>query len=657
MSPPEEEFFEIFRDEANERLDRIVDTLLAVEGSRAGADAVDELFRDAHTIKGAAGMLGLDDVRSLAHAFEDVLAVVREAGDFPPELVDPLLRTADLLRRQVAGDADTGADLLEELSVRLSELTGAEAAAAAPTATAAATRAAPAERRTIRVPAEKLDQLLDLVGETVLHRRRLDYALGERKTGRADPVVDELDAGDRLLDDLKDAAVGMRTLPLATITGPLPRALRDIAAAVGREVELEVHGAETELDRVILEGLSEPLVHLLRNAVAHGIETPKERKKASKPPTGRIELSAEQRGATVIVTISDDGVGVTPELLAQAEREGSLADVLTRAGLSTAGEVTDLAGRGVGLGAVKRHVETFGGSLEVASEPGVGTSVRLRLPLTLALLEVLLFERGGQMFALPLPVVEEVVAVDETLSLTGRPSLDLRGHPVALSDLADMLGAEAAALPSKPPAIVVSGGGRRLAILCDTLHGEEEIVVKPLGPLLATVRGYLGAAILGDGRIALILDPAALARGPVAVTGRAPAATDLPDAVAPGAPKVLVVEDSFTVRQLQRSILEAAGYRVSTARDGRDALKRLADEGDVALVVTDVEMPEMDGLELVEALRADPRTQALPVIVVTTRGSDDDRRRGIEAGADAYMTKRGFDQQALLETVERLIGR
>lgn len=657
MSEPDEEFLEIFRDEANERLDRIVDTLLAVEGSRAGADAVDELFRDAHTIKGAAGMLGLDDVRSLAHAFEDVLAVVREGGDFPPELVDPLLRAADTLRRQVAGDIDNGADLLEELSVRLSQLAGGGGPAPASAGSATTPPASPVERRTIRVPAEKLDQLLDLVGETVLHRRRLDYALGERKTGRADPVVDELDAGDRLLDELKDAAVGMRTLPLATITGSLPRALRDIAAAVGRDVELDVHGAETELDRVILEGLSEPLVHLLRNAVAHGVETPKERKKAAKPATGRIVLSAEQRGATVIVTVADDGRGVAPELLAQAEREGSLADVLTRAGLSTADEVTELAGRGVGLGAVKRHVETFGGSLEVVSEPGNGTTVRLRLPLTLALLEVLLFERGGHVFAVPLPVVEEVVAVDETLSLTGRPSLDLRGSPVALADLADILGADSPALPSKPPAIVIVGGGRRLAILCDALHGEEEVVVKPLGPLLAAVRGYLGAAILGDGRIALILDPAALARGPVAPTARRPASAEFPAAADPAGPKVLVVEDSFTVRQLQRSILEAAGYRVSTARDGREALERLADESDVALVVTDVEMPEMDGIELVEALRADPQTQSLPVIVVTTRGGDDDRRRGIEAGADAYMTKRGFDQEALLETVERLIGR
>ena len=656
MSQVEDEFFEIFRDEANERLDRIVDTLLAVEGSRAGADAVDELFRDAHTIKGAAGMLGLDDVRALAHAFEDVLAVIRADGEFPPELVDPLLRAADTLRRQVAGDADSDADLLEELSVSRSRRKGSGAAPAAPAAPEAPS-AASAERRSIRVPAEKLDQLLDLVGETVLHRRRLEYVLGERKGRRVDPVVDELDAGDRLLDELKDAAVGMRTLPLATITGSLPRALRDIAAAEGRDVELEVRGSETELDRVILESLSEPLVHLLRNAVAHGVETPKERRKAGKPEVGRIELSAEQRGATVIVTVSDDGRGVSPELLAEAEREGSLAEVLTRAGLSTAEEVTDLAGRGVGLGAVKSHVETFGGTLEVTSEPGAGTSVRLRLPLTLALLEVLLFERGGHAFALPLPVVEEVVAVSETLSLTGRPSLDLRGHAVPLADLADVLGADAAALPPRPPAIVILGGGRRLALLCDKLYGEEEVVVKPLGPLLASVHGYLGAAILGDGRIALILDPATLARGPAAVTQRLPAAADSSPEANAGAPKVLVVEDSFTVRQLQRSILEAAGYRVSMARDGRDALQRLADEHDIALVVTDVEMPELDGLELVKALRADPRTQSLPVIVVTTRGSDDDRRRGIEAGADAYMTKSSFDQQALLETVERLIGR
>jgi two-component system chemotaxis sensor kinase CheA len=657
VSEHEQEFLEIFRDEANERLDRIVETLLAVEGDGADAGAVEELFRDAHTIKGGAGMLGLDEMHGLAHAFEDVLAGVREAGAFPAELVEPLLRAADALRRQVAGGADLDADLLQELETRRALIVG----TGAPLADRVdeergATSSAPAGHRSIRVPSEKLDRLLDLVGETVLHRRRLDHALGERPVGQADPVTDELDLGDRLLDDLKDAAIGMRTLPLVSITAGLPRAVRDLAVAAGREVVLDVRGAETELDRVILEGLSEPLVHLLRNAVAHGIEPPDERERAGKPRTGRVELVAEQRGANVAITVADDGRGVAPELAAEGRQVGSLAEVLTRSGLSTAAEVTGLAGRGVGLAAVAAHVEGFGGSLEVESEPGQWTRVRLLLPLTLALLEVLLCERGGQVFALPLPAVEEVVAADARLSLGGRPSLELRGHSVPLVDLADALGMQARELGQRPPAVVVAAGGRRAAVVCDRLLGEEEVVVKSLGSLLDGGRRYLGAAILGDGRIALILDSASLIRAPARDGRRAEVATAT-DARTAVASKVLVVEDSFTVRQLQRSILETAGYRVSTARDGRDALARLAEEEDIALVVTDVEMPELDGIELVEAIRADPRTQTLPVVVVTTLASEDDRRRGAEAGADAYMTKHSFDQQALLETVERLIGR
>jgi two-component system, chemotaxis family, sensor kinase CheA len=650
----EEEFFDLFRDEANERLDRIVDTLLALESDRAGSEAVEELFRDAHTIKGAAGMLGLDDVRALAHAFEDVLAGVRERGSFPSELVEPLLRAADALRRQVAGEVETAADLLDELEARRTEVVGAAVAAAPVSEEDSPHPAAGRERASIRVRAEKLDRLLNLVGETVLHRRRLEHVLAARAPARADPVSDELDFGDRLLDDLKDATTGLRTQPLGSITGGFPRAVRDIAAGEGREVELRVRGAETELDRVILEGLTEPLVHLLRNAVAHGIEPPAERERAGKPRAGLLQLSAEQRGATVSVTVSDDGRGVSPALCAEAERVGSLAEVLTPSGLSTADEVTELAGRGVGLAAVKSHVEAFGGGLEIESEPGAGTRVRLLLPLTLALLEVLLFERAGQAFALPLHAIEELVAVDDTLSLAGRPSLELRGHAVPVFDLADVLGARASALPARPPAIVVSAGGRRAAVLCDRMLGEQEVVVKSLGPLLVSVRGYLGAAILGDGRIALIVDPLPVARA--MTTGRAaPAAVKATHA--PAKPKVLVVEDAFTVRELQRSILETAGYRVVTARDGNDARKRLAEEQDITLVVTDVEMPNMDGIQLVEAIRADPRTQALPVVVVTSRGGEEDRRRGIDAGADAYMAKRSFDQQALLETVERLIGR
>ena len=244
--------------------------------------------------------------------------------------------------------------------------------------------------------------------------------------------------------------------------------------------------------------------------------------------------------------------------------------------------------------------------------------------------------------------------MDERLWLGGKPAIELRGQSIALADLAELVGAVPRPGPEHAPAIVVSAAGRRVAAVCDRLLGEEEVVVKSLGPLLAQLDGYLGAAILGDGRIALILDPSMLTRGPRLVI---PRGVPTPPPEQPVSPKVLVVEDSFTVRELQRSILESAGYRVATARDGREGFARVTDDEEIGLVVTDVEMPEMDGLELTRAIRAQPERSSLPVIIVTTRAAEEDRQRGMEAGADAYMAKRSFDQQALLETVERLIGR
>jgi CheY-like chemotaxis protein/chemotaxis signal transduction protein len=346
---------------------------------------------------------------------------------------------------------------------------------------------------------------------------------------------------------------------------------------------------------------------------------------------------------------------VSEEILALATKDGSLANVLAQAGFSTADEVTELSGRGVGLDAVKKHVESFGGTVEAFSEPGRGTRVVLVLPLALALLDVLLVERGGQAFGVPLAAVEEVIAVEDQLKLEGRAALELRGRSVRLADLAELLGGDASSRAERVPAIVVAAGGRRVAASCDRLLGQEEIVVKPLGPLLASVNGYLGGAILGDGRIALLLDPAALTRAdPRVGKGRA---GDHAAPERPVAPKVLVVEDSYTVRELQRSILEAAGYRVETARDGKAGLDRVTADDEIALVITDLEMPEMDGLELTRAIRARSERSSLPVIVVTSRGDEEDRRRGVEAGADAYVVKQAFDQQALLDIVERLVGR
>jgi two-component system, chemotaxis family, sensor kinase CheA len=449
-------------------------------------------------------------------------------------------------------------------------------------------------------------------------------------------------------------AVGLRTLPLATICGAMPRVIRDLAAATGKDVDFVLSGGDTELDRVVLETLSEPLAHLLRNAVTHGVETPAERESAGKPRRGRIELRALTRGSIVEAAVADDGRGVSAATAAQAGSAGSLTDLLTRPGYSTAGEVSDTAGRGVGLDAVREHVRSFGGSLEIRSEPGRGTEVILLLPLALSLMDALIVERGAALFAVPLPSVTEVLTATGAASVQGQRTLTVRDRPLPLADLASLIGAAAPPLPERPPALVIKTAERTIAVACDALVGQQEIAVKPLGPLLAGAGAFLGAAVLGDGRIALLIDPHALVTSGNRDRGGLPGGTD---ADRPAAPTILVAEDSFTARELQRTILETAGYQVLTARDGREALDVLGREPEVALVVSDLDMPRVGGLELTRAIREDPARSSLPVIIVTAHGSQEDVRRGIEAGADAYMAKRSFDQHALLATVERLVGR
>jgi len=618
------ELVRIFREEAAEHLDGMVACLLAVESGQGSSDDTDTLFRHTHSIKGSAGMVGLPEAGAIANSIEDVLQSARDAGSLSPLLTEPLLQATDALRRAVAGER-----------------------AVAPAAVAQAT--------TIRVAAHKVDRMLDAVGETVLHHRRLEHMLGRSALGADEVIGQEVDRGERLLEELQDTVLDLRMVPLSTITSALPRAVRDLATTEGKQVDLEITGADTQLDRVLLDGMSEAINHLLRNAVAHGIESPDARERAGKPRRGALRMHAEPRGGQVAIQVHDDGGGVVAAALVEGERRGSLVDALAEPGFSTAGGVSEIAGRGVGLDAVKRQVESVGGSLAIDTAPGAGTSITLLLPATLALLRVLLVTRGAQRFGLPLASVSEVVAVGDVMTLGGRPSIMVREESVALCDLAPVLGMAGSDLPEASRALVVDATNGRLAVACEEAIGEREVIVKPLSPSLAAVPGYLGAAILADGAIVLVLDPAHLVRH----APRVPAAVKVGAGAARAAtqrPKVLVVDDQFTVRELQRSILHASGYRVEVACDGREALDALGAEGDFDLVVTDLQMPEMDGLELLGAIRADPDHSSLPVVVVTSRGSEEDRKRGAEAGADAYIVKDAFDQQALLETVRRLVG-
>jgi two-component system chemotaxis sensor kinase CheA len=667
------DLIQIFREEAAEHLDGIVSCLIAAEAGRASGETTDALFRHAHSIKGSAGMVGLQEAGAIANAIEDVLQRARETGALSPSLTEPLLHATDALRRAIAGERGIAPAAVEALAAETpANGTPAERETPAENGTLAENRT-PEHRavehhevaldtprdmtrpRSIRVAAHKVDRMLDAVSETVLHHRRLEHMLDGAPRRPDEAIEQEVNSGERLLDELQETVLELRMVPLSSITSSLPRAVRDLAAAEGKQVDLVITGAETQLDRVLLDGMSEAINHLLRNAVAHGIELPDVRERAGKPRRGALELHAEPRGGQVAIEVRDDGGGVAAAALAEGARRGSLVDVLAEAGFTTAEGVSEIAGRGVGLDAVKRQVESVGGSLAIDTEPGRGTSTTLLLPATLALLRVLVVERGGQRFGLPLASVTEVIAVEQVMMLGGRPSILVREESLPLSDLAPIIGMVAPDLPEISRALVVEATNGRLAVACEEVIVEQEVVVKPLGRSLAGVSGYLGAAILGDGAVVLVLDPAYLVRQ----APRASAAIRVGAAAAlraRQAPKVLVVDDQFTVRELQRSILRTAGYRVEVACDGREALDALVAKADFDIVVTDLQMPEMDGLALLGAIRADPDRSSLPVIVVTSRGSDEDRKRGAQAGADAYIVKDEFDQQALLEAVKRLVG-
>jgi two-component system chemotaxis sensor kinase CheA len=481
---------------------------------------------------------------------------------------------------------------------------------------------------------------------------------------------------DQAADLLDDAVRRLRMLPFAEACQGLDRLVRDLAQASGKQVELVVEDGQVELDRSILEEVKDPLYHLVRNAVDHGIEAPDRREAAGKPAQGRITVSAALRGAQVEVVVADDGQGLDWEALREQVRqkqlpephdERDLASCIFLPGLSTASLVTSISGRGVGLDVVKSRVERLHGTIDVSSTAGQGTRFALVVPLTLTTLRALLVEARGQTFAWASTNVQRLVLIgpDDLRWVAGREMLIHGKSLLPVASLAETLGLPAApetgagagagaGANGKRPGLIVAAGERRMAFLVDELVAEQEIVVKSLGTRIRRIRNFSGATILPSRRIALVLNAAALIRSAWNQDlGSAPAPE--PTGTAPvGRKRLLVVDDSVTTRTLEKSILEAAGYEVLTAADGEAGWK-LVQEQDVDLVIADIEMPRMDGFTLTEAIRRSERSHDLPVILITARSSDRDKARGIEVGADAYIVKSGFDQKDLLATLAQLL--
>ncbi len=465
----------------------------------------------------------------------------------------------------------------------------------------------------------------------------------------------------------------LRLVRASHLLRPLVRSARDMARELNKEIDFAVSGDEVELDRVILDGIKDPLTHLLRNAIDHGIETPAQRQAAGKPPRGQVRLTVSGAGSRIHLRLEDDGAGIDADAVGQlALQKGVLSadelrimeraqrmEIIFRPGFSSREQVTALSGRGVGLDVVKANIQMLKGQVRVESEPGKGTVFLLDLPLTVATDQALVVRAAGGEYLIPETAVEQVLDLprDAVKTVEASQVVLYQGRPVPLRDLGLVLeqGPALLADPQRLSLVIVSHGWRSVALLVDEVVRDREIVMKRLGWPLHAVRNVGGAALTGAGNIMMVLNPADLvasALGAAAGAGLGKAAAAPAERATP---HVLVADDSITTRMLERSILEKNGYRVTVATHGRQAWE-LLQSNRIDLVVSDVQMPLMDGFELTAKIKQSDSFRHIPVIIVTSLGNESDKRRGIEAGADAYVVKSQFETGALLELVRRLVG-
>lgn len=738
-----------FRDETREHLAAISDGLLALERtaeSERCQPILEAVFREAHSLKGAARAVGMGAIESLSHALEGVFAGLRTRQfSASAGLFDLLHRATDTIARLLpSGEEGSDADRnipVRDLVQSLEQLLKGEAPSPQPPVLPPAEEvpAVPAAERnhvsdTIRISAAKLDTLLHQAEEMLAVKQaaqqraaelaeiRADLAGWEKEWKKIRPTLRNLAklqksqdhnphkaVGDSLLtkllaycqwshdfnkslkykvntlskaraddrhefDLMLDGLVGglkeALLLPGATVLAVLPKMVRDLARERGKEVELLITGEDVEVDRRVLEEIKGPLIHLIRNGVDHGIEKPGERLKLNKPATGTIRVAVSLGDSKrVEVVVADDGAGIDDRRVADAAvRQGiltreqaavmgpeELPGLIFRSGISTAPLITDISGRGLGLAIVREKVENLGGTVSVSSTVGQGTSFRLVLPLTLSTCRGVLFAAGGQTFVIPSAGVERVARIDRASLKTveNRESVALDGAALSFVRLSDLLRLPRTEESGQLSLFVINSGASRIAFGVDAVLDEQEILVKGLGPQLPRVRNIAGATLLGSGRVAAILHPGDLVKSALsAVVAGVAAPQAEPESMARRS--VLIAEDSITARTLLRNILEAAGYRTTTAVDGIDALTLLATNR-IDLLVSDVDMPRMNGFELTARIRASREHADLPVVLVTSLDAQEDRERGIEVGANAYIVKSSFEQSNLVDVIKRLI--
>lgn len=771
----------MFQVEADAHLRAMSSGLLALEKIPANgeyAEVIETIFREAHSLKGAARTVNLTQIEMVCQSLENVFSALKDRRlDVTPPLIDLLLQVVDALEGLLAPDksmAETQKSRMESLVRRLDDTLRAPFPEFADPALAVQTPSTPAATlpidatgkqgagsgthmlasapspasATVRISSAKLYGVMRQVEELLLPRLAAGQRAKELNEAAAtlaawkkqrlhiQPVLrlvdrefahsikdDNTHGGKRMLprlleyldaeqlhmkmledrlarlqrkagqdqrlltsmtESLRQDVKEMQLLPFSSLLDIFPRFSRELAREQGKNIELVTRGGDIEIDRQILEEMKDPLIHLVRNCIDHGIEQPAVRASKGKPPQGTITLACSQKdGGTAEVIVTDDGAGINVLLIkAAAQKLGTVsaeearklsdtesAALVFQSGVTTSPIITDISGRGLGLAIVREKVERLGGSIVVKSKTDEGSAFHIVLPLKLANFRGVLVHAGKQLFVIPSTGIERVIRISfkEIRTVENCETILLGDQAVSLVRLSDVLelpghvagATEVAAVdePDSAPAVVLGSGLARVAFLVERIVGEEEVLVKALPRPLTRVRNVAGASVLGTGRVVPVLNVAdllksAMKRKIAAVPRRQPSGERHEETKKPS---VLVVEDSITSRTLLKNILESAGYRVTTAVDGIDAYTTLK-TGGFDLIVSDVEMPRMDGFNLTAKIRSDKQFAKLPVVLVTALDSREHRERGIDVGANAYIVKSSFDQSNLLAVIRRFIG-
>ena len=774
----DEELRNLYQNAAEEHLQQLEAGLLHLEKQPQDSQRLDDVLREAHTLKGDSRMLGVNDVETLIHQIESVLGKLKEDSTLLQQgMSDRLYQGLDAIRqlvREAVTGEPSGINTFQVLALLMGSNSSEEIETPTPPAELvlngrdndrtedvreieeretvektnkfatiidrqtttdrqretllpphkSMTEVSQSSRRyhieSVRVETRDLDALMTQTGELTVSKIRMVHHLGEieqiaslwedwsRYSNRYRLVPkdnsekldqffnrnqdylerlgllvnqwrshlgEDIARLETISEELESRIRTLRLLPLSTIFNLFPRLVRDLAKQQKKQVELIIEGGDTKADKRILEEMKDPLMHMIRNSIDHGLETPEERERQGKLPTATLRVSGYQTGNKIIIEVVDNGRGLDVEKIKKTALERGrwnreeidkmtpdrIQSLIFIPGFSTRKIVNEISGRGVGLDVVRTNIERLKGTIEIDSIPGQGCTLRVQLPTTLATAPVLIFQVSGYPYALPVDCVKTTLFIQfrEIFQIEGRDSYALGDRAVSVVQLAQLLelNEQKTSLSNleQMPCIIVQVGQELLGLIVDELSDQQDAILKPQSKLLKRVRNVTGATILSTGEVCIVLNPRDLiksAQKQIAPAIRFPVEIESNSTKA----LILLAEDAIATRTQEKRILETAGYDVITAVDGLDAYNKLrTSHVNIDAVVSDVQMPNLDGLSLAARIRQHPEYNELPIILVTSLASDEDKRRGAEAGANAYLTKGAFNPEALLETLQRLI--